>query len=105
MHSLETGTMLVGGHVVRHKSSFKQGDKLFVQCTVIPPHPDMVIECNLHDADDRVLDRPGGDIAKRHVLFRPILAVRRLRADTRAACRPWQTDPPGASPIEADSLR
>ncbi|MDP7275816.1 MAG: HTTM domain-containing protein [Planctomycetaceae bacterium] len=57
VHSLETGTMLVGGHVVRHKSSFKQGDKLFAQCTVIPPHPDMVIECNLHDADDRVLDR------------------------------------------------
>ncbi len=57
VHSLETGTMLVGGHVVWHKSSFKQGDRLFAQCTVIPPHPDMVIECNLHDADDRVLDR------------------------------------------------
>ena len=57
VHSLEMGEMLIGGYVVGHKSTFRQGDRLFAQCTLNPPHPDLVIECNLHDSDNRLLDR------------------------------------------------
>ena len=57
MHSLEMGEMLIGGYVVGHKRTFRQGEKLFAQCTLNPPHPDLMIECNLHDSDNRLLDR------------------------------------------------
>jgi hypothetical protein len=57
VHSLEMGEMLIGGYVVGHKSTFRQGERLFAQCTLNPPHPDLVIECNLHDSEDRLLDR------------------------------------------------
>ncbi|MDC0175802.1 HTTM domain-containing protein [Planctomycetaceae bacterium] len=57
VHSLEMGEMLVGGYVVGHKSTFRQGERLFAQCTLNPPHPDLMIECNLHDKENRLLDR------------------------------------------------
>lgn len=57
VHSLEMGEMLIGGYVVGHKRTFRQGEKLFAQCTLNPPHPDLMIECNLHDSDNRLLDR------------------------------------------------
>jgi hypothetical protein len=57
VHSLEMGEMLIGGYVVGHKSTFRQGERLFAQCTLNPPHPDLMIECNLHDAENRLLDR------------------------------------------------
>jgi len=57
VHSLEMGEMLIGGYVVGHKSTFRQGERLFAQCTLNPPHPDLVIECNLHDSENRLLDR------------------------------------------------
>ena len=57
VHSLEMGEMMVGGYVIGHKSTFRQGDWLYAQCTLNPPHPDLLIECNLHDSEDRLLDR------------------------------------------------
>ncbi|GIT28626.1 MAG: hypothetical protein Ct9H300mP1_06720 [Planctomycetaceae bacterium] len=50
VHSLEMGEMLIGGYVVGHKRTFRQGEKLFAQCTLNPPHPDLMIECNLQTA-------------------------------------------------------
>mgnify|MGYP002852566013 CR=1 FL=1 len=57
VHSLEMGERLIGGYVVGHKRTYRQGESLFAQCTLNPPHPDLTIECNLHDSEDRLLDR------------------------------------------------
>ena len=37
------------------------------QCTLSPIHEDMWVECNLHDAQDRVIDRVG-QIAPREMM-------------------------------------
>lgn len=57
IHSLEIGTQIIGSYVTGHRSTFEQGERLYAQCTLNPPHPDMVVECNLRDGNNRLLDR------------------------------------------------
>lgn len=57
--SFNVGTQLMSGLLVNSQYEFRQGDCLVAQCTHCPPHEDMWVECNLHDAHDRVLDRVG----------------------------------------------
>lgn len=51
--SLETGTMVVAGHLIDRKTEFKQGETMMVEFGVAPPHEDMWVECNLHDSRNR----------------------------------------------------
>jgi hypothetical protein len=57
--SFDVGTDMLGDVIVNHRSTFRIGETLIAQCTLNPPHEDMYIECNLHDGDDRVIDRVG----------------------------------------------
>lgn len=61
---LEVGTMLVGGMVVDRRNHFRQGERLVAQCLLTPPHEDMYVSVNLHDADDHVLNRTGKTIER-----------------------------------------
>lgn len=57
--SLDIGTTLVGGVVVYPRREFYQGEKITAQCHMNAAHEDMWVECNLHDANDRLIDRVG----------------------------------------------
>jgi hypothetical protein len=57
--SFDVGTDLLGDVIANHRTTFRIGETLIAQCTLNPPHEDMYIECNLHDAHDRVIDRVG----------------------------------------------
>jgi hypothetical protein len=57
--SFDVGTDLLGDVIAKHRSEFCVGETLIAQCTLNPPHEDMYIECNLHDGDDRLIDRVG----------------------------------------------
>ena len=55
--AFELGTDLFGGSVVGRKTTFRPGETVTAQCVVPPPHEDMYVECNLHTADGRILER------------------------------------------------
>jgi len=57
--SLETGTLVVGGHLLDRRTEFRHGDMITAEFGVSPPHQDMWIECNLHDARDRLVHTAG----------------------------------------------
>ena len=57
--SFDTGTFVVGGVLADSKRNFHYGDTMIAQCSLNPPHEDMWVECSLHDADGRLLDRNG----------------------------------------------
>lgn len=57
--SFEIGTGLFADALVGRKAVFTNGENLTAQCILAPPHPDMYIECNLHSADGRLIDRSG----------------------------------------------
>jgi hypothetical protein len=57
--SFEIGTGLFADALVGRKAVFEKGENLTAQCILAPPHPDMYIECNLHSADGRLIDRSG----------------------------------------------
>lgn len=57
--SFDIGSELFGDVLVNRKTQFRYGERVVAQCTLNPPHEDMWIECNLHDADDHLIDRVG----------------------------------------------
>ena len=57
--AFDIGSELFGDLLVNHRESFKHGETLLAQCTLTPPHEDMWIECNLHDAENHLIDRVG----------------------------------------------
>ena len=57
--AFDVGTEMFGGMVLGRKDQFHHGENIIVQCTLSPPHEDMWVECNLHDASDVLLDRVG----------------------------------------------
>lgn len=65
--SFDIGTDLLGGVLINRQDSFHHGEALVAQCALNPPHEDMWIECNLHDADGRIIDRVG-QVADRNML-------------------------------------
>jgi hypothetical protein len=50
------GTVLIGGNLFNPKRDFRIGEKVIVQAWISPPHEDMIFYCNLHDAEDHVVD-------------------------------------------------
>ncbi|MGZ0172105.1 MAG: HTTM domain-containing protein [Planctomycetales bacterium] len=65
--SFSIGSDMLGDVLMDRKDVFYQGDPIVAQCTLNPPHEDMWIECNLHDADGHILDRVG-QVADRSML-------------------------------------
>lgn len=57
--AFDAGTKMIGGILSNRKYDYRQGDYVIAQCTFNPPHEDMWIECNLHDGDNRIVDRTG----------------------------------------------
>ncbi len=57
--AFDVGTSLFGGMITGHRDTFHHGDSIIAQCTLSPPHEDMWVECNLHDAQNVLLDRVG----------------------------------------------
>ena len=58
---------MLGDVLMDRKEVFRHGEPIVAQCTLNPPHEDMWIECNLHDADGRIIDRVG-QVADRSML-------------------------------------
>ncbi|MCA9079271.1 MAG: RnfABCDGE type electron transport complex subunit D [Planctomycetaceae bacterium] len=57
--SFDIGTTTVGGVLANRCREFQQRDILVAQCTLVPPHEDLWVEVNLHDATDHVIERNG----------------------------------------------
>lgn len=57
--AFDLGTDMFGGMVTSQKETFRHGETIIAQCTLSPPHEDMWVECNLHDANNVLLDRVG----------------------------------------------
>ncbi len=57
--SFDVGTTMFAGMVTDRRDRFRHGEPILVQCTLSPPHEDMWVECNLHDASNVVIDRVG----------------------------------------------
>lgn len=65
--SFNIGSDMLGDVLIDRKDVFRHGEPIVAQCTLNPPHEDMWIECNLHDADGRIIDRVG-QVADRSML-------------------------------------
>lgn len=55
--AVDMGTFLASDILANRRKTFYQGEKVIAQCSLIPPHEDMVIECKIRDADNRILDK------------------------------------------------
>jgi hypothetical protein len=53
------GSHVIGGILANHRDSFDYGEDVIVQCSLLPPHEDMWLEFNLHDANGRIISRNG----------------------------------------------
>lgn len=58
-YAMDVGTTQVGGFLVDHRSEFTQGERVIIEISLNSPHEDMWVECNLHDAENRMIDRVG----------------------------------------------
>lgn len=57
--AFDIGTSMFGGMVTGVRDTFHHGEPVIAQCTLSPPHEDMWVECNLHDANNVLIDRVG----------------------------------------------
>jgi hypothetical protein len=57
--AFDVGTELIGGILADRCDSFGYNEDVIVQCSLVPPHADMWIEFNLHDAEGRIISRNG----------------------------------------------
>jgi len=58
-YAMDIGTTQVGGFLVDHRREFTQGERAIVEISLNTPHEDLWVECNLHDAENRTVDRVG----------------------------------------------
>jgi len=58
------GTKLVGGLLFDHTQEFRQGEIAVVQVGMNTPHHDMWVECNLHDANNNIIDLVGQVVSR-----------------------------------------
>jgi hypothetical protein len=62
--SFDIGTFAVADSLANRRKIFRHGERLIAQVSLNPPHEDMYIECNLHDDQDRVVDRVGSIVPR-----------------------------------------
>ena len=54
---LSVGTMVVAQYLANPRTTFQQGERVIVQASFCPPHPDMMVECNLYDVNNALIRR------------------------------------------------
>lgn len=73
MFGFDVGTQTVGGLLADARVEFQHGQKAIVQCIIVPPHEDLWLEINLHDARNRIIERCGQVMTREkvrsHVVF------------------------------------
>jgi len=57
--AFDIGSSMFGGMITGVRDTFRYGESILAQCTLSPPHEDMWLECNLHDANNILIDRVG----------------------------------------------
>lgn len=62
--SLDVGSFLAGNVLLQQQTTFKAGDKVIAQVFLIAPHVDMLVSCDLHDSEDRVVNRSSTIMAR-----------------------------------------
>lgn len=62
--AIDLGTTTLGGLIVDRRTTFRPGQNLIAQCTLVQPHEDMWIECEIVDEDNRLV-RSYGQVATR----------------------------------------
>ncbi len=55
--AVDMGTFLASDLIAHRRTSFRQGENVIAQCSLIPPHEDMVIECKIRDTENRVVNK------------------------------------------------
>lgn len=55
--SLDVGSFLAGNVLLNQQTTFRAGEEFIAQVYAITPHVDMLVSCNLHDSEDRVVHR------------------------------------------------
>lgn len=66
LFALDLGSVSLGGVVADRRKAFRNGEQAIVQCSLLPPHEDMWVEFNLHDASGSIVKRHG-QVAPREV--------------------------------------
>jgi hypothetical protein len=66
LFALDLGSVALGGVVADQRKAFRSGEQAIVQCSLLPPHEDMWVEFNLHDASGSIIQRHG-QVAPREV--------------------------------------
>jgi hypothetical protein len=66
LFALDLGSVSLGGVVADRRKEFRSGEQAIVQCSLLPPHEDMWVEFNLHDASGSIISRHG-QVAPREV--------------------------------------
>jgi hypothetical protein len=61
--TFDVGSIVAGGAILDRCNEFRAGETLQAQCGIVPPHEDLWCECNLHDAEDQVVDTTGVFVA------------------------------------------
>jgi hypothetical protein len=67
LFGFDLGSITVGGIVADHKDTFTYGEEAVMQCHLIPPHQDLWVEFNLHDADGRIVSRHGQIMPREYI--------------------------------------
>lgn len=57
--NLDAGTSTLGGVLQDVEVQFRRDEPFLVQASLVPPHPDMWLECNLLDPTGRTIQRSG----------------------------------------------
>ena len=65
--AVDMGTILASDIVVNRRTSFRQGEHVIAQCSLTPPHEDMVVECKIRDSENRIVEKRV-EIATREML-------------------------------------
>lgn len=55
--AVDMGTFLASDILANRRKTFYQGERVITQCSLIPPHEDMVIECKIRDSENRIVDK------------------------------------------------
>jgi hypothetical protein len=55
----DVGSRTLGGLLADFRTEFHHGQRAIIECVVVPPHEDLWLEINLHDARNRLIERFG----------------------------------------------
>lgn len=58
------GTATVSDYLINSREEFEPGETLIAEVSFTPPHEDTWVECNIHDAKGRIVERGGSAIMR-----------------------------------------